>query len=134
MKIANINRESLHFFWTTWEMLMTFSWKMWLKKKRKKKKKTEFLFFKSKFFFSLEDTFLEKPQRGERGVNWPPSLFRVSHLMENKFGPAFKTDTLSVSVSVPVSVSLSLSRIPFSIVETTKSKRYVTVPFTRIKD
>ena len=30
MKIANIDREILGIFWTTWEISMTFSGKMWL--------------------------------------------------------------------------------------------------------
>ena len=30
MKIANIDRESLHIFWTIWRISMKFSEKMWL--------------------------------------------------------------------------------------------------------
>ena len=30
MKIATIDREIFHIFWTTWNILMKFSGKMWL--------------------------------------------------------------------------------------------------------
>ena len=65
MKIANIDRESLHIFWTTWEISMKFSGKMWF---MIISKVTE----KQGFILSLEDTFLEKPQGGS---NWLSPAF-----------------------------------------------------------
>ena len=50
MKIANIDGENLHIFWTTWGISMNFLGKMWLFRKNKQGP-----------IFSLEDTFLEKP-------------------------------------------------------------------------
>ena len=52
MKIANINREILHIFWTTWENSMKFSGKMQLMIILSHKKHG--------FTLSLEDTFFEK--------------------------------------------------------------------------
>ena len=54
MKIANIDTENLHIFWTTWENAMEFSGKMWLTKILKVPKKRDFK-------LSLEEGFLEKP-------------------------------------------------------------------------
>ena len=34
MKIASIDRESVHTFWVTWGISMKFSWKMWYHKKQ----------------------------------------------------------------------------------------------------
>ena len=59
MKIANIDREVLHNFWTTWGISMKFSGKMWLTiilKVTHTKKEG--------FTLSLEDPFFEKPQGG----------------------------------------------------------------------
>ena len=68
MKIANIDREIFHIFWTTWGISIKFSGKMWLMiilKVRKNHSVT----------LPLENTFFEKPQR--RSI-WPPSRFRVN--------------------------------------------------------
>ena len=72
MTIANIDREILHNFWTTWEILIKFSRKMCLMIILKVTKPG---------FHPLEDTFSEKPQ-GES--NWPPALsrFRVKDIEE----------------------------------------------------
>ena len=75
MKMANIDRESIHIFWTTWGISMKFSDKMWLMIMLKVTKKQDFT-------LSSEDTFLEKPQGGQR-VQIDPlphpalSLFRL---------------------------------------------------------
>ena len=66
MKIADIDRESLHILWTTGAISMKFSGKMWLMMILEVTKKHGLT-------LSLEDTFLEKPQ----GVKLIPSLFRV---------------------------------------------------------
>ena len=58
MKIANIDREILQTFWTTWGISMKFSWKMWLMIILKVTKSQGFT-------LSLENTFLEKPQGGD---------------------------------------------------------------------
>ena len=71
MKIANIDRENFHIFWTTWGNSIKFSGKMWLILILKVTKKQGFT-------LSLEDTLLEKPQAG--GSNWPPSLFKIKLL------------------------------------------------------
>ena len=64
MKIANIDREILHNFWTTWGISMKFSGKMWLMIILKVTKNQGFT-------LSLEDAFFEKTQGGS---NWyPPS-------------------------------------------------------------
>ena len=70
MKIANIDREFLHTFWTTWGKSMKFSRKMCFKIILKSQKHQGFT-------LSLEDTFFKKPQGG--GSNWPlsPSRFKV---------------------------------------------------------
>ena len=63
MKIANIDREILHIFWTTWGNSMKFSGKMCFKiisKVTKNQGST----------LSTEDTFFKKPQG--RGSVWPP--------------------------------------------------------------
>ena len=72
MKIANIDREFLHIFWTTWENSMKFSGKMCFKITLKVTRNQGFT-------ISLEDIFFEKPQRGGEGSIWPsPSRFRVN--------------------------------------------------------
>ena len=61
MKIANIDREILHDFWTAWGISMKISGKMCLMIILKVTKNEGFT-------LSLEHTFFEKPQ----GVsNWP---------------------------------------------------------------
>ena len=55
MKIANIDREFLNIFWTTWDIPMTFSGKMWLMITLKVTKNQGFT-------LSLEDTFFETPE------------------------------------------------------------------------
>ena len=56
MKIFNIDREILHIFWTTWRISTIFSGKIW-----------HMIILKvtkiQGFTLSLEDKFLEKPQR-----------------------------------------------------------------------
>ena len=58
MKIANIDREFLHIFWTTWGNSIKFSGKMCFKIILKVTKNQGFT-------LSLEDTFFEKPQGGQ---------------------------------------------------------------------
>ena len=58
-KIANIDKEFLHIFWTTWGNSMKFSGKMCFK-------------IILKVTLSLEDTFFEKPKGG--GQFDPPPL------------------------------------------------------------
>ena len=61
MKIADLDGEVLHIFWTTCGISVKFSGKMWLMILKVTKNQG--------FTLSLEDTFLEKPQ--------PPSLLRA---------------------------------------------------------
>ena len=69
MKIASIDREVLHIFWTAWGI--SISGKMWFMIMLKVTKNQGFT-------LSLEDTFLKKPQGGgEGGVKLTPSRFRV---------------------------------------------------------
>ena len=78
MKIANIDRESLHIFWTNWGISLKFSGKMWLMiilKLTKNHGST----------VSLEDALSGKPQggggAGGGGVKSTldrPSLIRVN--------------------------------------------------------
>ena len=62
MKIATIDRKSLHIFWTTRGIWMKFSGKMWLIIILKVTKNQGFTLIT----LSLEDAFFEKPQRGGR--------------------------------------------------------------------
>ena len=72
MKIANIDREILHIFWTTWGMSMTFLGKMSLMTVLKVNKNQGLT-------LSLEDKFFEKPQGGS---NRPlASRFKVNTLL-----------------------------------------------------
>ena len=68
MKIANIEREVLHIFWTTWGISIKLSGKMWHDNIKNHKKKTGLN------TLSLEDTFFEKPQVGQIDL---PSCFWV---------------------------------------------------------
>ena len=54
MNIANIDGESLHILWITWEILMKFSEKMWLM--------IILNVTENQGFNDLEDAFLEEPQ------------------------------------------------------------------------
>ena len=64
MQIANIDREFLHIFWTTWGNSVKYSGKMCFKIILKVTKNEGFT-------LSLEDTFFEKPRVG-RGVKLIP--------------------------------------------------------------
>ena len=68
MKIANIDTEFLHIFWTAWGNSMKFSRKVCLKIVLKVRKKQSLT-------LSLEDTFFEKPQGGGGQIDHlpPPS-------------------------------------------------------------
>ena len=66
MKIANIEEENLHIFWTTWGTSMKVLGKMWLMTMLKV---TE----KQAFKLTLKNAFLEKPQGGSIGT---PQLFK----------------------------------------------------------
>ena len=61
MKIANIDRESLHIFWTIWRISMKFSEKMWLMIVLKVTQNQGLT-------LSLEDVFGETTDEG--GSNW----------------------------------------------------------------
>ena len=69
MNIADIEREILHDFWTTWGISMKFSGKMCLMIILKVTKNQDFT-------LCLEDTIFEKPQGGGGQID-PPSRFRV---------------------------------------------------------
>ena len=73
-KIANIDREIVHSFWTNWGNSINFSGKMCLKIILKVTRNQD-------FNLSLEDTFLEKPWWGVGGQIdplIPPSLIPPS--------------------------------------------------------
>ena len=63
MKIANIDRKIIHNFWTTWEIAMRFSEKMYIMIILEVTKNQG-------FSLSLEDKLFEKPHGW---TNWPPS-------------------------------------------------------------
>ena len=67
MKLANIDRDILHDFWTTWGISMKFSGKMWLRIILKVTKNQGFT-------LSLEDTFLKNPQGGRGGQIDPQAV------------------------------------------------------------
>ena len=73
MKIANIDREFLHIFWTTWGNSMKFSGKMCFNIILKVTKNQGCT-------LSLEDTFFEKPQRGCQfnPPHLPPAVLGVN--------------------------------------------------------
>ena len=64
-KIANIDTEILHVFWTNWGNSMKFLGKMCLKIILKVTKNQGFT-------LSLEDAIFEKPQGGGGRSIWPP--------------------------------------------------------------
>ena len=69
MEIANIDREFLHIFWTTWGISMKFLGKMCFKIILKFIKKQDFT-------LSLENNFFEKPQAdGGGGSNLTPQVY-----------------------------------------------------------
>ena len=70
IKIANIDGEILHIFWTTWVISMKFWGKMWLMTIKVTKSQG--------FTLSLEDTFFEKPQGCQIDS---PSHFRVNYFI-----------------------------------------------------
>ena len=70
MKIANIDREFLHVFWTTWANSMNFSGKMCFKIILKVSKSHGST-------LSIEDAFFKKPQGG--GVNLIPHPYPTLH-------------------------------------------------------
>ena len=70
MKIANIDREFLHIFWTTWGNSMKFSGKMYFKIILKVTKNQSFT-------LSLEDSIFEKTQGGGGQIEPPPALLRL---------------------------------------------------------
>ena len=88
MKIANIDRESLHIFWTTWEISMKFSGKVCLVIILKVTKNQGFT-------LSLWDTFFEKPQGGGRQIDSPPSPSRFR--ANNNIAPAIIDDLFTKS-------------------------------------
>ena len=65
MKIATVNREIIHNFWTTWGVSIKFSWKMWIMIILKVTKKQGLT-------LSLEDTFFAKRQGGSNSLPPPP--------------------------------------------------------------
>ena len=74
MKIANIDRELLHIFWTTWGNSMKFLGKMCFEIILKITKKQDFTLF-------LEDTFFEKPQ--ERSIWTPQGILGLTFFYEH---------------------------------------------------
>ena len=80
MKIANIAREIIYNFWTTWVISMKFSGKMCLIIILKVTKNQGFILY-------LEDTFFEKPQ--VESIWSPPSCFRVKNDVGCQFNPPF---------------------------------------------
>ena len=72
MKLANIEREILHVFWTTWGIPMKFSGKTWLMIILKVTTNQRFILF-------LEDTFFEKPQGGSTS---PPAVLGLIFVFE----------------------------------------------------
>ena len=73
MKIANVDREILGIFWTTWGIPMKFSGKMWLMIILKVIKNQDFT-------LSLEDTFFEKntEKGGQTELPPLPAILRLS--------------------------------------------------------
>ena len=63
--IVNIDGENLHIFWTTWEISVKFSGKIWLMIILKVTKSQGFT-------LSLEYAFLKKPQEGGGGAEIDP--------------------------------------------------------------
>ena len=75
MKIANIDRELLHVFWTTWGNSMKFSEKMCFTIILKVTKNQGFT-------LSLEGTFFEKPQGGVKLT--PPAVEGLITFLANQ--------------------------------------------------
>ena len=87
MKIANIEREIIYIFWTTWGILLKFWGKMWIKIILKVTTNQGFTLY-------LEDTFFEKPQGGSqidplvvlglRLTRWPLTFTLYKAVFKNK--------------------------------------------------
>ena len=75
MKIANIDWEILHIFWTTWGNSLKFSVKMWLIIILKVTKN-------QRFTLSLEDAFFEKTQGGIKLTPSPPAVLELNKIDE----------------------------------------------------
>ena len=78
MEIANIDKEILHDFWTTWGISMKFSGKMWLLIKLKVTKNQGPT-------LSLQDTFFEKPTKGGQGSNYQAVLWLMFLIFQINF-------------------------------------------------
>ena len=86
-EIVNINGENLHIFWTTGEISMKFSWKVWLMIILNVTKNRAWISLSLSLSFCLSvsvflSPFLYKIQFWEShhmGVNWRPSLLRVNN-------------------------------------------------------
>ena len=71
MKLANINKENIRIFQTTWGILMNFLEKLYLTIMLEVTKNQGFI-------FSLLNTVLEKPQWG---INLTPNLLKVKNVL-----------------------------------------------------
>ena len=74
-KLANVDREFLHIFWTTWRNSMKFSGKMCLKIILKVTKNQG-------FSISLEDTLFENHWGGRGGQIDPPAVLGLKVLLK----------------------------------------------------
>ena len=110
MKIANIVREILHNFWTTWIISMKFSGKMCLMIILKVTKSEGFT-------HSSEDTFFAKPQEGKGGLVklTSPSCPAVLRLKFLSLGSAVLWRTFAASSTIFVAVWNCSSTSFFSI-------------------
>ena len=138
MKIANIDWEILHIFWTTWGISMKFSGKMWPMIKFTVTKNQPFTLF-------LEDTFFGKPQEGGH-IDPPPApavlglegLTIMIRCCTKNFGIDFALYVLHWSSSMLVTYYLHLSPfwgreggggIPHSRLEERKEGKIMFYPF-----
>ena len=104
MKIANIDRELLHIFWTTWGNWMKFSGKICFKIMLQVTKNQGFI-------LSLEDTFFEKPQGGVKLTpSFPPAVLGLRiHELEPIREWFLASYTLTIRWRFPIQHNVSSS-------------------------
>ena len=97
MKIATVNREIIHNFWTTWGVSIKFSWKMWIMIILKVTKKTGFdpLFRRYIFCKTTGWVKLTPPPPAILGLNklklglWSIKVFDCQRLINHFVNTAF---------------------------------------------
>ena len=99
MKVADIEREIFHIFWTTWGISMTFLGKMWLMIILKATKIQAFT-------LSLEDTILKKLQVGVKLTAPSPAVLGLNKKFKQKLKVEETTPACTLMCQIVESVAL----------------------------